>query len=268
MNRVERNRMVEANLPLVGYLVSEALSSATHLSRDDLAQAGAIALIKAVERFDPERGVTFGAYARNLINGAIQDEMRDQDWAKRATRTRIKDTLATQQLLMQELGRTPTVSELATALGVSEEKAAETLSFAGRTIAPLDETQSESLSAEQMLPEATVIVAERLAYLRSAVEALPERMRMIVTEVFLNERTVVDVAAELGVTHGAVSQQKSEAIKLLREGLGKHYDSSANAAPDAGATHIVKPTKRSATYADALASKLAHGLQMDAVSVA
>ena len=64
MNRAERNKMVVDNLPLVGYLVSEVWARATHLSRDDLASAGAVALITSAEAFDPTLGVPFGAFAR------------------------------------------------------------------------------------------------------------------------------------------------------------------------------------------------------------
>jgi hypothetical protein len=63
MDRTARNALVVENLPLVGYLVSEVWGRATHLSRDDLASAGALALITAAEAFDPTLGVPFGAYA-------------------------------------------------------------------------------------------------------------------------------------------------------------------------------------------------------------
>ena len=59
MNRVERNEMVTQHLPLVGYLVSDLCSKASHLSRDDLASAGAIALITSADSFDPDLGVPF-----------------------------------------------------------------------------------------------------------------------------------------------------------------------------------------------------------------
>ena len=67
MDRTARNALVVENLPLVGYLVSEVWGRATHLSRDDLASAGAVALITAAEAFDPDLGVPFGAYARRRV---------------------------------------------------------------------------------------------------------------------------------------------------------------------------------------------------------
>jgi RNA polymerase sigma factor for flagellar operon FliA len=89
LNRADRDRIVLANLPLVGYLVSEVSAKAKHFDRDDLASAGTLALIACAEAYDPERGVPFSAYARHRILGAFTDEMRHNDWASRTTRRRI-----------------------------------------------------------------------------------------------------------------------------------------------------------------------------------
>ena len=70
MNRNERNALVVENLPLVGYLVSDLCSRATHLSRDDLASAGSVALVQAADAYDATTGVPFGAYARTQIGRA------------------------------------------------------------------------------------------------------------------------------------------------------------------------------------------------------
>lgn len=231
MNTAERNAMVVSNLPLVGYLVSKVCAGATHLSRDDLAQAGAMALVQVVDSYDEARGIPFGAYARERIIGAIKDEMRATDWAKRATRTAIKQTLSTQDFLTSQLGRTPSVDELAGALGVDRETAAQGLSFATRTISALDGTTAEFLASDTPLAEDDLLVAERLEYLSAAVSALPDRMRVIVTKIYFDDVSVGDVAAELGVTHSAVSQQRAEAIRLLRDGIDRHYSDSDEVAP-------------------------------------
>ena len=80
-NREERNRLVEANLPLVGYLARDLHARATHVSLEELASVGALALVTAADAFDPALGVPFGAYARRRILGAFADEMRSMDWA-------------------------------------------------------------------------------------------------------------------------------------------------------------------------------------------
>ena len=72
-------------------------------------------------------------------------------------------------------------------------------------------------------PPTATLAAERSRYLAAAVEALPESIRIVVEAVYLQGRAVKDVAAELGVTHAAVSQRRAEGIRLLRDGLAAHY---------------------------------------------
>jgi RNA polymerase sigma factor for flagellar operon FliA len=251
MNRRERNEMVVQNLPLVGYLVTKVCAGATHLSRDDLAQAGSVALVKAVDAWDPDRGIPFGAYARERIVGAIKDEMRSSDWASRGVRTTIKNTLAVQDFLTAELGRTPTVDELAGALGVDRETAADGLNLASRTIATLDGTTAANLAGDVVLTEDSVVHSERITYLTAAVRALPDRMRLIVTMIYLDDHTVGEVAQELGVTHSAVSQQRAEAIRLLRDGLKLHYpDGETDTPGERVSAPGGRQTKYLATLAD------------------
>lgn len=223
MNKAERNAMVVQNLPLVGYLVSEVCARATHLSRDDLASVGALALVQAADAFDPAQGVPFGAYARTRIMGSFADDMRSSDWASRGTRKRIKETLATQETLSAALGRTPSVDEIASSLGVDRQTATDALTDAARTVTAIDETVADQLAADIILPEETLLEQERTLFIRRAVEALPEKMRLIVESVYFGDRTVSDLADELGITHSAVSQQRTEAIRLLRDAMNTHY---------------------------------------------
>jgi len=228
MNRTERNRLVVENLPLVGYLVSDLCAKATHLSRDDLASAGAVALITSADAYNPDLGIPFGAFARRRIVGAFADEMRSSDWATRGARKRIKDTLAVKETLTAALGRTPGVDEIASALGVDRETAVAGLSDAARVVSTLDDATAEVLVADTALPEETLLSAERLTYLHAAVAALPEKMRNIITKIYFEDRTVKEIAEELGTTHSAVSQQRAEAVRLLKDGLETHYSDSGN----------------------------------------
>lgn len=223
MDRNDRNTMIVEHLPLVGYIVADVRARATHLDRDDLAAVGSLALVAAAEAFDPDLGVPFGAYARTRITGAIADDMRSADWASRGTRKRIRETLATQEALSARLGRSVGVQEIADAMGVDRQTASDAMRDAARTVTALDETVHDVLAADLPLPGEDLLEAEKRHYLRAAVEALPERMRYIVENVYFGDRTVTEVAAELGITHSAVSQQRSEAMRLLRDGLTAHY---------------------------------------------
>ncbi|WP_337004409.1 MULTISPECIES: sigma-70 family RNA polymerase sigma factor [unclassified Microbacterium] len=221
--RAERNVLIESNLPLVGYLAAETHSRATHIPRDELAAVGALALVTAADAFDPALGVPFGAYARRRILGAFADEMRSMDWASRGIRKRIKETVAVRETLTAGLGRTATPAEVATAMGVAKDVVVEALGDAARTVTTLDDPSARDLAAEIPLPEESALVGERREVLEQAVAALPERMRRIVQAVYFEERPVKEIAEELGVTHSAVSQQRSEAIRLLRDALDRFY---------------------------------------------
>ena len=257
MNRAERNQLVIDNLPLVGYLVSETWAKARHLSRDDLASAGALALITSADAFNADLGVPFGAFARRRIIGAFADEMRSNDWATRMARRRIKETRAVQQTLAGALGRAASVDEVAAALGVDRETAIAGLSDSERTVSTLDDATAEFLVSGTELPGDSLLSAERLAYLHAAIAALPDKMRVIVQQVYFDDRSVKEIAVELGITHSAVSQQRAEAIRLLRDGLGTHYsdDAEVEYVPESR----IAPARRSA-YRARLADQAMLGL--------
>lgn len=249
MHSRNREQLIVDNLPLVGYLVSSLCARATHLSREDLASVGAIALITSADSFDPTLGVPFGAYARRRITGAFADEMRSNDWAPRSVRRRIGDTLGAQDALAATLGRKPTTDELAMTLGVSRQDVHTALDDAARSVHVLDDTVLDLVPSLDQLPEASLLADEQIRHLRAAVVHLPARMRHIIEQVFFEGRSVTDVAAELGTTHSAVSQQKSEALRLLHDGLATHYSDTPGASP--APTSRVAP-KRRAEYLSAL----------------
>lgn len=227
--RTERNALVRENLAIVGYLVNEVARKATHVSRDELASAGALGLVLAAESFDPAQGVPFGAFARRRILGAIADEMRSADWASRTARRRIRESLTVQESLTNALGRAPSVDEVAESLGVDRRAAMEALAGATRSVQSLDEFESigDVLAAEAATPEDVVLETERTRYVTAAVTSLPERMRYVVEQIYFHDRSVGDLAVELGLTHSAVSQQRSEAVRLMRHGLESQYPTGA-----------------------------------------
>jgi RNA polymerase sigma factor for flagellar operon FliA len=221
--RAERDALVRENLAIVGYLVNDVARRASHVSRDELASAGALGLVLAAETFDPAHGVPFGAFARRRVLGAIADEMRSADWATRSARKRIRETLTVQESLTGALGRAPSADEIAEALGVDRRSALEALAGANHAVAALDEGIADVLATEAATPEEVVLETERTRYVQAAVRSLPERMRYIVEQIYFHDRAVGDLAAELGLTHSAVSQQRSEAVRLMRHGLETQY---------------------------------------------
>ena len=223
MDREARNLLVVENLPLVGYLVAEMCAKATHLSREDLASVGAIALITAADAFDPEIGVPFGAYARRRIVGAFADDMRSNDWATRGARKRITETRTIQAALTAAMGRTPTVAELSEAMGTDQESTLAALTDSARTVVGIDDAMNDYLCSGNPTPEESVLEVEHVQVVREAVSALPENLRVVIDSIYFGGSTVKELAAEMGITHSAVSQRRTAAMKLLQEGLQRNY---------------------------------------------
>jgi RNA polymerase sigma factor FliA len=226
----ELDDLVRNHLPLVGHLVREMLGRLpSHVSREDLLSAGMAALAGAAKNFDPSRGTPFGSFATTRIRGALLDELRGLDWASRSVRSRARRVDAAQQELTATLGRMPTQAELAESLGVTVEELAAIdedvqraviLSLQGFTTATAEDLVPERTAG----PEDLLIHRERIGYLHHAIEALPERLKRVVTAYFFEERPMLDIAEDLGVTESRVSQLRAEALTLLRDGMNNHLD--------------------------------------------
>jgi RNA polymerase sigma factor for flagellar operon FliA len=152
-----------------------------------------------------------------------------------------------QETLTASLGRAPSIEEIASTLGVDRQSATDALADASRTVAALDETNADLLIADNATPEETVMTAERTVFVRSSVAALPEDMRYIIEQVYFEERSVKDIAEELGFTHSAVSQKRAEAVRLIRDGLSTHY-AEEDERP-ASAESRIAPVRRAAYLA-------------------
>src|SRR6202011_5915035 len=123
-----RDELVEAHLGLAEYLARRFANRGEPL--DDLVQVASLGLLKAVDRFDPGRGVEFSTYATHTIVGELKRHFRDKGWAVRAPRRMQELYLRLTQVvasLGQELGRSPTIAELAAETAVSEEEVLEAL---------------------------------------------------------------------------------------------------------------------------------------------
>jgi RNA polymerase sigma factor FliA len=255
------DELVRAHLPLVGHLVREVLHRVpAHVSRDDLSSAGMMSLVLSAQAFDPDLGVPFGRFAAIRIRGALIDELRTMDWASRAVRSKARDLESTRNQLTAALGRTPRATEVAHALGVSvtdldavdrDVHRASLVSLQAMT----PDDHDHVLPAVGDGPEALLVKREQLGYLRDAISALPERLRIVIEEYFFGQRRMADIAEELGVTESRISQLRSEALALLRAGL-RSLDSDNPAAPAAR-------TRRSADTRAAYCAALATGSTME-----
>jgi RNA polymerase sigma factor FliA len=233
----ERNARVVENMPLVGHLLNDVARRVPHVDRDDLSQAGMLALVKAAESYDETTGVPFGVYARRRILGAFADELRSLDWAGRETRARMRRTASAQETLRGQLGREPRPAEIAALLGVDVAEVHAARADAGRRIVDIDDEVAGIAADPDALPEEMAHAQERSAYLALCIRALPDGLRVVVEALFVQDRNVTELARELGVTHSAVSQRRTEALRLLGDGMRRRFPAEApalSAEPAAG----------------------------------
>ena len=196
---------------------------------DDLVQVGSIALIKAVDRFDPDRGVEFTTYATGTVIGELKRHFRDRGWAVRAPR-RIQELYLelghTIDALSQELGRPPTVAELAESIGVSQDAVLEAIEagqgYRSSSIdAPgqRDETLADRLGSD----DAGVTTVDERSVLAPALAALPERQQEVVRLRFIDGLTQSEIASWVGISQMHVSRLLAQSLARIRENLAEEH---------------------------------------------
>jgi RNA polymerase sigma-B factor len=223
---VLRDDLVRLHLPLVEHLTRRFLNRGEPY--EDLVQVGTIGLIKAIDRFDTDRGVEFSTYATPTIVGEIKRYFRDKGWAIRVPRRlqelRISISNAT-AALTQDLGRSPTVSEIARKVGVSDEEIIEGLESANAyATLSLDASDSAEDSALSMLDtigeddEALEHIENRES-IKPLLEQLAPREKHILTLRFFRGMTQSQIANEIGVSQMHVSRLLNRTLAQLRERL-------------------------------------------------
>ena len=220
-DRVARDRLVEELMPLVRSLARRYAGRGEPL--EDLVQVGAIGLIKAIDRFDLERGVELSTYAVPTIVGEIRRHFRDRSWSVHVPRRMKELSLRVSRLvddLSSELGKAPTVAEIAAAAEVEEEDVIEALETArAHTTTSLSTPTSPGgeLALIDMLgeDEAGYETLERGSVVRTGLEALSERERRIVVLRFVKGLTQSEIASELGLSQMHVSRLLRGALAAM-----------------------------------------------------
>jgi len=220
-----RGQLVELHLPLAEYLARRFGNRGE--PHEDLVQVATIGLIKAIDRFDLERGVAFSTYATPTIVGEIKRHFRDRGWTIRVPR-RLQEIQAVINAavsdLGQELGRSPTVAELARRVGVSEEEILEGLESAN-AYSPLsldapDPSGEVGAVIEQLgdYDDALDAVVDRET-VKPLLDQLDARAKRILLLRFFRNMTQSQIAEELGISQMHVSRLLSRTLADLRKAL-------------------------------------------------
>lgn len=227
----ERERLLLEHLPQVrclARLIHDRLPAQVPL--EDLIHAGVIGLIDAVDKFDPTKHVQLRSYAKFRIHGAIVDSLREMDWSPRRLRREARRIEEAHRDLKLRLGRAAGESELAAELGMSLEEFQHLLGeLHGLDLSSLQAEGTDSKSDEEVLsdrpgsvdkdPFAQALRGEMRTLVASALDDLDEREKEVVTRYYLEELTMKEVGAVLGVGESRVSQIHAVALVRLRARL-------------------------------------------------
>ena len=227
-DRELRNELVEEHMRLAASLARRFAHRGE--SADDLKQVALVGLLKAVERFEPDRGLQFSSFATPTIVGELKRHFRDRGWAVRVPR-RIQELYLTLDRtvndLSQELGRPPTPAEVARRAGVLEEEVLESMEAGSLyRLASIDAGGADDESGASLvqrlgeLDEELIAVDTRVA-ITEMLATLPEREQRIVYLRFFAGLTQTEIAEQVGISQMHVSRLLARSLETLggRESL-------------------------------------------------
>ncbi|HEV2061861.1 MAG TPA: SigB/SigF/SigG family RNA polymerase sigma factor, partial [Solirubrobacteraceae bacterium] len=223
-DRRARARLIERSLPLARSLARRYERGSAPL--EDLVQVASMALVKAIDRYDPTRGYAFSSFAVPTIAGELKRHFRDQTWMVRPPRGIQEATLRVEGALArlsQQLDRSPTTSELADDLGVSDEAVLEAMQArSARGALSLHAPQGEpgdAISLQDTLgaEDPDLERAETRAQLEDLMREVSPRARDMLRMRFEEDMTQAEIGAAIGISQMQVSRILRQTIATLRE---------------------------------------------------
>ncbi|MDQ6941479.1 MAG: sigma-70 family RNA polymerase sigma factor [Candidatus Eremiobacteraeota bacterium] len=225
----QREERIRALLPIVRYIARRIHRMVPSSEFDDLVGDGCVGLIRAVDRFDPTRGVPLEKYARRLILGAVLNGVRRADPVPERMRRTLRIADKERYALAQELGTLPTAGSMERAtppLAPARTEAYRRNALSLDTTLPRSERLQLDHSAD---PQEIAIVRLERECMRRAIAALPQRQRSIVMAHYFGEQPLRALVGALNVSPQRVSQLHLIALRRLRADLAASAEMTASA---------------------------------------
>lgn len=232
-DRNARDRLIENYLPLVRNIANGIIRKLRPgVDLEDLISDGNFGLMRAVDAFDPGRGVKFETYANPVIRGSIFNGLRTLDWVPERTRGKVRELQKAMDKITQQTGRSATEEELAEELKITAKEVYDLINDLGCTyllsldqpigfsedddVAIIDTVQDKGRSDPSMEAE----FGEQRVILREAINSLQDREQVLIRKHYFEGVNFEAIARMMGVSKQRISQMHSRAVRRLRESLG------------------------------------------------
>ena len=228
-----REEVIIKYSPMIKYVANRiAMRLPPHIEVDDLISVGVLGLMDAITKYDSSRGAKFKTYAEFRVRGAILDELRSMDWVPRSIRQKASNVDKVVQTLQAKLSRSPEDEEVAKEMGLTLDQFHDTLNETKSIpIFSLEDLGIAKESGEQQSlldclagkadadPQTQIRLIELKEIIAKAIDALPEKERLMVSLYYYEELTMKEIGAVLEITESRVSQIHSKAVYRLRTKL-------------------------------------------------
>jgi RNA polymerase sigma factor for flagellar operon FliA len=224
----EKDKLVKEYLPQVKVWAIRAKSTLPDsVDIDELYSAASLGLIECLDKYDTSRNASFHTYVEHRVKGAILDALRGMDFLSRNARSKIKAVEVAATELARELGRTPSVEELAAHTGIEEDELYRIYDLQGSDrLISLDESTDdegvgliEFIQSSRLSPEEEAMKASLAEILAEEIDRLKEKERLVVSLYYYEELTMKEIADVLELTESRVSQLHTAAVQKMKKRL-------------------------------------------------
>jgi RNA polymerase sigma factor for flagellar operon FliA len=256
-----KERLVTEYTPLIHFVLGQIHLPFTPLMQfEDAMSYGFLGLLDALDKFDPERGFKFETYAVARIRGSIRDGMRETQWMPRSVLQKMSQVEKAMQRLEAEQGRPPTEEETADALGLTKQAFQDILSdISPITLFSLEEVIFETKDGEPITlgetladrdgvsPQESAEWEEHKRLLGQAIEALPDREKLVVALYCYEELTLKEIGEVMGISSSRVCQLYTHALIRLRSFLASYHQEIFGSAPQGTRRRAGRRPKQAST---------------------